>query len=145
MSDQTHPRTLMADFDRQMAAADSSDDVTRVLERWLHEDYVRHDAMGRLDRAEWIRTYTELLLAFPDLFTANVITLAEDDWLAHKWSATGQHTATYFGVPPTRRRVNAAGITLTRFSDGRILEEHSSWSKADVMHALAIIPISALG
>jgi predicted ester cyclase len=45
------------------------------------------------------------------------------------------------GVPPTHKRVTAEGLTISRFSDGRIAEEWASWNKVAVLHRLGIFPI----
>lgn len=133
---------FMAELGKELAG---SDDVPSVLSRHLHPDFVRHSSTGQLNREEWIRTYCELLAAFPDMEMSTEVTVSEGEWLVNKWTAVGHHTGTYFGVPPTGKLVNANGITMTRFADGLIAEEHSSWNKADVMHTLGIIPISDLG
>jgi predicted ester cyclase len=143
MTGRGHPnRAFMQQFEAEMA---ESQDVAAVLERRLHVDYVRYSGSGNADRAGWIRTYLELRAAFPDLVTNTLVTLAEDEWYAYRWSAVGHHKGAYFGVPPTGKLVNATGITMTRIRNGLIVEEHSSWNKADVMHTLGIIPISDLG
>lgn len=121
-----------------------TDDVPGVLASRLHPDFVRHSASGQLNREQWIRTYCELLAAFPDMVMSTDVTVTEGDWLVNKWTSVGHHTGPYFGVPPTGKLVNASGITMTRFEDGLIAEEYSSWNKADVMHALGIMPISEL-
>ncbi|MGQ4619412.1 ester cyclase [Nocardia sp. R7R-8] len=135
-------KKFMARLGEELA---STDDVAAVLRRHLHPDFVRHSSSGQLDRDEWIRTYGTLLAAFPDMVMNTEVTVTERDWLVSKWTATGHHTGAYFGVPPTGKLVNAIGITMTRFTDGLIVEEHSSWNKADVLHTLGIIPISELG
>jgi steroid delta-isomerase-like uncharacterized protein len=123
---------------------ENTNDVAAVVARCFHDDYVRKSATGQLDRSSWIETVQVLYSAFPDLQTEITVTIAEDDWIAYKWSSAGHHTGTYYGIPPTGKTVHAEGITLNRFQDGLIVEEHSSWNKVDVMHTLGIIPISVL-
>ncbi|MET0820315.1 MAG: ester cyclase [Aeromicrobium sp.] len=115
-----------------------------VLDRYFDPDYVRHVGPGRQTLSEWKLTLGALYAAFPDLVTDVKIAVAEDDWVSYKWISHGTHSATYFGVPPTGKAIHATGITLNRFERGRIIEEHSSWNKVDVLHTLGILPISEL-
>lgn len=116
-----------------------------VLDRYFHPDYVRHAGEGRhQDLDGWKQTLNSLYTAFPDLTTTIELTVADENWVTYKWSSEGHHQGTYFGAPPTGKRVRATGITMKRFVDGRIIEEHSSWNKVDVLHALGILPITAV-
>ncbi|MEV5837690.1 ester cyclase [Nocardia sp. NPDC052112] len=115
-----------------------------VLDRYFDAGYVRRVGAGSQDLDGWKSTLGALYRAFPDLTTTVDVTVAEGDWVAYRWTSTGRHSDTYFGVPPTGKPVTAVGITINRFENGRIVEEYSSWNKVDVLHSLGILPIAAL-
>ena len=114
-----------------------------VLDRYFDPAYVRHVGPGQQSLDQWKETLASLYAAFPDLTTSVELTVAEGDWVTYKWVSEGHHRAAYYGAPPTGKPIRATGITMNRFSGGRIVEEHSSWNKVDVLHALGILPITA--
>jgi len=80
----------------------------------LEED----NASGR----EWRR-------AIPDLQVAVVRTVAEGDLVAVHWTAAGTNSVAAAGLPGSGKRMSIDGMTVFRFTDGRIAEE---WSVIDI-------------
>ena len=71
--------------------------------------------------------------AFPDLKVKVERTVADDDFVAVHWSATGTNTVAAAGMPGKGKKAAIEGMTFFRFADDRIVEE---WSLID-MAALA--------
>jgi steroid delta-isomerase-like uncharacterized protein len=112
-----------------------------AVDDWFAPDCVRHSEDGRADRDQYRETLRALKQAFPDQTGSIGHVVAEGDLVAYRWEATGTHAGPYLGIPATGRRVTAAGLTISRFRDGLIVEEWASWNKASVLHRLGIIPL----
>jgi len=46
--------------------------------------------------------------------------VAEGDKVVDRWTATGTHTGDLMSIPPTGRRIEVSGITISRFSGARL-------------------------
>ena len=112
------------------------------MSEWLAENYVRHDADRTFTRQEWISTLAARWKAFPDNRSTVLDLVADGDKVSYRWEAEGSHRETYERVPPTGKRVKAQGITISRFENGKIVEEWASWNKSSVLHALGVLPIA---
>jgi steroid delta-isomerase-like uncharacterized protein len=66
---------------------------------------------------------TDHFTAFPDFHVTVHDTLAERDKLAQLWTVTGTHKGEFMGIPPSGNQVTFAGITISRFADGKIVEQ----------------------
>jgi steroid delta-isomerase-like uncharacterized protein len=60
--------------------------------------------------------------AFPDLAWELDFVLADGDFVAGRWTATGTHLGQWAGVEPTGRTMRFSGINVFRFSDGKVVE-----------------------
>ncbi|MFC7766345.1 ester cyclase [Leucobacter soli] len=78
---------------------------------------------------------------FPDLRSEVVDIVEEGDRVAYRWVSTGTHLGDYLGAPPTGRTVTASGITISRFENGRIVEDWASWNEVSVLHSIGVLPI----
>ncbi len=121
------------------------DDENRLdrMDEFFSEEYRRHSDEGTMTREEFRESLARLHEGFPDL-TAEVAEVVTDgSTVAYRWTVRGTHEGEYMGAPATGRRVEARGITISRFGeDGRIVEDQASWNRSSVLHQLGIIPIS---
>ena len=104
-------------------------------------DYIRHSGADSMDRQGFVIVMRELLDAFPDLRIEILDAVEQDDRVAYRWESTGTHSDTYLGVLATNKPVVARGITISRFVDGRVVEEWASWDKVSVLHSLGILQL----
>ena len=94
-------------------------------------DYVLHDPSipEDLHGPEGIKQYATMSLgAFPDARVTVEDQVAEGDKVVARWTATGTHTGDLMGIPPKGRRIEISGITISRFSGGKIAED---WYQSD--------------
>ncbi|MFG2934406.1 ester cyclase [Streptomyces sp. NPDC048282] len=141
MNTTVRPRDIVLSMWRAFEA----DHDLAVLDRYFAPGYQRF--VGRspaVDLKGWKATLQSLYTAFPDFHTAIDVVVAEGDWVTYRWTATARHLGDYLGVPSTGKFIEAVGISMIRFEDGRIREERSSWNKVDVLHQLGVLPISPL-
>jgi predicted ester cyclase len=47
------------------------------------------------------------------------------------------------GIPPTGREGSAVGICITRFRDGKIVEEWDCWDALGVLQQIGALPVSS--
>ena len=81
--------------------------------------------------------------AFSDAQWTVEETIAADDTVVSRWSATGTHDGTLAGIPPMGTRVAVSGIWLHRVGDGTIVESWNHWDSLGLLQQLGVIP--ALG
>jgi len=78
--------------------------------------------------------------AFPGTRVSVEDQIAEGDMVATRWRATGTHTGELMGIPPTGMRSEISGITINRFSGGRITEDWYQSYDLGTMRQLGVIP-----
>ena len=77
---------------------------------------------------------------FPNLNIVAEDVFGEGDKVAVRWRATGTHTADLFGIPPTGKAMNVAGISLVRMANGKIAEDWVAEDTHGLMRQLGVIP-----
>jgi steroid delta-isomerase-like uncharacterized protein len=96
-----------------------------VVDELFSDDYERHDfrggepTPGPEGQKEIARAFRA---AFPDLSWEIDFILAEDDFVAARWTASGTHLGTWAGVEPTGNEMRFSGINVFRFSEGKVVE-----------------------
>jgi steroid delta-isomerase-like uncharacterized protein len=96
-----------------------------VADEVFARDYVRHDlratqaAPGPEGQKQIARAFRT---AFPDLTFDIELLIAEGDYVAARWTASGTHTGPWGNVEPTGRSVTFSGVNIFRFEDGQVAE-----------------------
>lgn len=83
--------------------------------------------------------------AFPDLDTTVEDVISEGDTVVYRWTARGTHQGDLMGVAPTGNGVTITGITIERFSGGRIVEEWNNFDRLGMMQQLGVVPSPGQG
>jgi steroid delta-isomerase-like uncharacterized protein len=83
---------------------------------------------------------TRYRTAFPDLHLTIEDTLSDGDRVVVQWSSTGTHRGELQGVAPTGKKIAITGMSIIRFSSGRIAEEWVNWDTLGMLRQLAVIP-----
>ena len=108
-----------------------------AIDELVAPDYVRDVPGGRLEGPgafkERIRATREGL---PDFTTTVDDIVSEGDQGVILWTASGTHTGTLLGLPPTGRRLVWSGMTWFRVGEGRLVAERELF---DVQGLLAQI------
>ena len=106
-------------------------------------DYVLHDPSlpEDLHGPEGLKQYAAMTLgAFPDARVTVEDQVAEGDKVVSRWTATGTHTGELMGIAPTGRSIEISGITINRFSGGKIAEDWYQSEDLGMMQQLGVIP-----
>jgi steroid delta-isomerase-like uncharacterized protein len=77
---------------------------------------------------------------FPNLNIVAEDVFGEGDKVSVRWRATGTHSANLFGIPPTGKSMNVAGISVVRMENGKIAEDWVAEDTMGLMKQLGVIP-----
>jgi predicted ester cyclase len=110
------------------------------LDDYFGPGYVYHGPGGELD-AEGFKAFHHAFLAgFPGVTLSADDIVASGEEVATRWTAHGVHSGEFQGIAPTGKEVTLTGIIISRFENGRVVEE---WEEADIlglMRQLGVIP-----
>ncbi len=106
-------------------------------------DYVGHDPTGAEMRGvEGAKQYAAALRqAFPDLESTIEDQIAQGDKVVSRFSARGTHQGETeeFG-PATGNRMEITGVTIVRFSGGKVAESWDHYDALGMMQQLGLVP-----
>ena len=105
--------------------------------------YSHHDSstpdVGRGPEGEKKRA-TLYRNAFPDLrFTIEDI-IAESETVVARWSCRGTHKGDLNGIPPTGKQIIITGVSIVRFTNGKMIEGWVNWDALGLMQQLGVVP-----
>jgi steroid delta-isomerase-like uncharacterized protein len=112
-----------------------------VADGLFADDYVRHDFRGGEPEAGaegQKRIAAAFRAAFPDLAWDVDFILADGDFVAGRWTATGTHQGPWAGVEPTGRPMRFSGINVFRFADGKVVEIWNHRDDLGLMQQLGV-------
>jgi steroid delta-isomerase-like uncharacterized protein len=78
--------------------------------------------------------------AFPDAQITVEDQIAEGDKVITRWTGRGTYQGEFTGVPPSGNRVETAGMTIDRFSGGKIAETWTIYDALGMMQQIGAIP-----
>lgn len=81
----------------------------------------------------FIEFFSTFRKAFPDLEVAVDQMVADDDKVAIAYTITGTHEGDFQGIAPTGKKIEARGVQIARFEDGKIAER---WGSSDELGIL---------
>lgn len=84
--------------------------------------------------------FTTMRTAFPDLHVEVEHLVADDENVALAYRITGTHQGEFQGVAATGRCIDARGVQISRFVDGKVSERWGSSDDAGIMNQLAAPP-----
>jgi steroid delta-isomerase-like uncharacterized protein len=77
--------------------------------------------------------------AFPDLrLTVEELT-AEGETVTARWSCRGTHKGDLNGIAPTGKQFTISGISIARFTDGKMVEGWVNWDALGMLQQLGIV------
>ncbi len=95
-----------------------------------HDDFVDHvNSLEYRGHAGARRSIALYLALFPDLRFKVEEQVAEGDRVASRWTLHGTHRG---------RRVELRGVVISRFQDGRIIEDHAASDTMELVRQLGL-------
>src|SRR3970282_2938390 len=76
------------------------------------------------------------LFPYTTLFRSKVI---------YRWTGSGTHQGTLFGIPATGKKMSVDGITIDRFSESKLVESWNVFDQLGMMQQLGVIPSPGQG
>lgn len=113
-----------------------------VADEIIAPDYVYHEpAMGDIAGPEGLKqAVSAYRTAYPDLNFVIDDIIAQNDLVAIRWTASGTQRGELMGIPPTGLHTTSAGINMTRYKDGKAVEDWATWDILGLMQQLGVIP-----
>ncbi len=95
-----------------------------VVDELAHPDYIYRNPTEELRGAEAIKgLFATYRAAFPDFHVHVDERVADGDRIAQAFTITGTHRGEFMGIAATGNRIEVHGFVLSRFADGKIVEE----------------------
>ncbi len=117
-----------------------------LADELLTPNYEHHDAsspdFGRGPESEKKRAAL-YRTAFPDLQLTIEDIIAEGQTVMARWSCRGTHKGDLSGIAPTGKQVTISGVTVARFTNGKMVEGWVNWDALGLMQQLGVVPALA--
>jgi steroid delta-isomerase-like uncharacterized protein len=115
----------------------------QVTDELFTPNYAHHDAStpdaGRGPDSEKKRA-TLYRTAFPDIRLTIEDLIAEGETVIARWSCRGTHKGDLSGIAPTGKQVNITGVSIARFTNGKMSEGWVNWDALALMQQLGVVP-----
>jgi len=110
--------------------------------RTFYPNYAHHDSstpdLGRGPESEKKRA-TLYRTAFPDLRLTVEDIIAEGETVVARWSCRGTHKGDLNGIAPTGKQFNVTGVSIARFTNGKMSEGFVNWDALSLMQQLGVV------
>lgn len=125
---------------RWVEAAWNNGDFSETAQMYS-ANYVIHDPAGPIQSPEglegFIRAYRQ---GMPDLHFTVEDMVAEGDKVAWRFTVRGTQTGELMGIAPTGKQAIVAGMVVSRFADGKWVEDWSNYDALGMLQQLGVIP-----
>jgi steroid delta-isomerase-like uncharacterized protein len=113
-----------------------------IADETFASDFVNHTPFGENHGPQGAKQFVKMLRsAFPDLHATVEDQVAEGDKVATRFTARGTHKGELNGIPASANTMEISGIVISRFANGKIIEQ---WGNPDVfglMRQIGAIPM----
>jgi predicted ester cyclase len=110
------------------------------LDEYFAPNYVYHGPRGDLDLEGFKRFHEMVLSAFPGGRMTAEDMIAVGDKVVTRWSFRGVQKGEFRGIAPTGNEVTVTGIIISRFEDGKAVEEWEEFNQVGMMQQLGVMP-----
>ena len=113
-----------------------------VIDEFVSLDFVgfwpfrTEPVRGPLDYKDLV---VEVRKAFPDQTVEVLDIVSEGDRVVTRFEVTGTHRAEFLTAPPTYRRLSLAGLSMSRITDGRVVETFVQMDTLKLLRGLGIV------
>jgi steroid delta-isomerase-like uncharacterized protein len=115
-----------------------------VLNELIHPNYVYRSPDQELHGVEGIKDlFTAYRAAFPDLNIEIDDLVAADEKVVISFTLTGTHKDDLMGIAATDKQVKVHGVVMSRFEDGKIIEEWEILDQLTMFQQLGIVSLPA--
>lgn len=113
-----------------------------VIDELVASDFIGHSPPNDdIPGAEGLKQYISTLReAFPDVRLTVEDQIAEGDRVVTRWTARGTHRGEFQGIPPTGKRAQVTGVTISRVANGKFVEGWTNWDTLGLLQQLGAVP-----
>jgi steroid delta-isomerase-like uncharacterized protein len=112
-----------------------------ALDELAVPDYQENDPLpGQGTGLQGLRDRVSMFLSALNPHFAVHDMIAEGDRVVVRWTNAGRHVGEFFGMPPTDREFNIAGIDIHRLQDGKLAEHWHVVDQLTMLQQLGVIP-----
>jgi steroid delta-isomerase-like uncharacterized protein len=113
-----------------------------IADEIFDADLVNHDPNNPgVNNSESYKGYVPVIrTGFPDFHVAADDLIAEGEKVAFRWTINATHQGELMGIPATGTQVVWTGVTMARFTDGKIVEMWWSEDMLGMLQQLGVIP-----
>ena len=105
-----------------------------------HDPSLPRELQGVPGPQPFKRTVSIYREAFPDVRLVVDDTIAEGDKVVLRWRAEGTHRGPLLGLAPTGVRGSVTGISINRWSDGKVVESWVEWDNLGLARLIGAAP-----
>jgi len=118
-----------------------------VLRQGYTANVKEHDpAPGQKPGPEgYVDFFRAVRTAFPDFKLSAEHMVADADQVALAYTMTGTHKGTFQGIPPTGKKIQARGVLIARFENGKMAERWGSSDELGILKQLGAVVTPASG
>ena len=113
-----------------------------VADQLFAQNYSHHDPstpeFGRGPESEKKRA-TLYRTAFPDVRLMIEDMFSEGETVTARWSCEGTHNGDLNGIAATGKKFAISGISVARFTDGKMIEGWVNWDALGLMQQLGVV------
>lgn len=88
-----------------------------------------------------VGNYRDTLTAFPDLQTTVDHQVEQGDWVVTRYTMRGSNQNAWRGIPANGTPITAAGISMFRFENGKVVEAWDRFDMFGLMLQINAIPM----
>ncbi|GGT31738.1 ester cyclase [Streptomyces chromofuscus] len=103
-------------------------DLAAGFDRYISKDLLLHGFNGPEDRESWLAGDLNIKAGLTGFKMTILDQIVEGNKVVTRWSFTGVHTGTVFGIPASGRQVTLSGISIDRVVQGQSVEH---WSEGN--------------
>jgi steroid delta-isomerase-like uncharacterized protein len=117
-------------------------DQMQTMPALCADQFVAHlPGMPPLDRAAFQQFGQAFFAAFPDLCHVVEDQVAEGDIVVNRMLVRGTHRGEFQGIPPTGRAVEFAAISVQRYAEGKLVEQHLIVDTLGLLQQIGALPL----
>jgi len=112
-----------------------------VLEEVIHPEYRYSSPEGQLEGIDQLRDFIQgLRQGFPDLNLSIDDLFVAENKVCTRFTLTGTHQGEYMGIRATGKVIKVTGVVISRFTDGKIIEEWETLDMLGLFQQLGLVP-----
>ncbi len=89
----------------------------------------------------YIDFFSMMRNAFPDMKVEVETLVAAEDKVAFAYTLTGTHKGDFMGVSSTNNKIEARGMQISRFKDGKMVERWGSSDELGILKQIGVDPV----